>query len=413
MVYVINKNGKPLMPCSSCKAKNLLKHKKARVINRDPFTIKLLWDCEENIQEVVAGMDSGSKTIGCAAIANNKVVYQAEIQIRDDVSKKMQQRANYRRSRRSRKIRHRKPRFLNRANSKKEGRLPPSIKSKINSHLREKKFVESILPVNKWVVETANFDIQKINNSQVSGADYQNGPQKGFYNTKAYVLKRDNYTCQSCGKKNCKLEVHHIVFQSKGGTNMPENLITLCEDCHKKVHNGKIIIKGAKKNYKNETKINIIKSQLNKKWNFIETFGYLTKYKREQLLKLSKTHANDAIAICYNEDTLPPKKLKTIYYKRHVSSGDYQQTKGVRSEKRIPTGKLFGFRKFDLIKTPKGVGFVKGKRSSGHFAICNIFNKTIETSVNIKKETKRIAARSTTILKSQFLPELKLQGFLG
>ena len=104
---------------------------------------------------------------------------------------------------------------------------------------------------------------------------------------------------------------------------------------------------------------------------------------------------------------------KTTLYKRHVSAGDYQQTKGKRSEIRIPTGKLFGFRKFDLIKTSKGTGFIKGKRSTGYFTICDILNKTIHDSVNIKKNTKRISARKTTMMESQFLPELKHQGFLG
>ena len=101
-VYVIRRNGNPLMPCSSAKAKHLLKAGKAKVIRRIPFTIKLLWDCEEHSQEIVAGMDTGSKKIGCAAIANSKVVYQSEVQVRQDVSKKRKRRAMYRRTRRSR-----------------------------------------------------------------------------------------------------------------------------------------------------------------------------------------------------------------------------------------------------------------------------------------------------------------------
>lgn len=166
-VYVINKNGEPLMPCKPSKAKHLLKAGKAKVIKRTPFTIKLLWDCEENTQEVVAGMDTGSKTIGCAATTNGKVVYQAEVQIRQDVSKKMERRKMYRRNRRGRKTRYRKARWQNRASMRKEERLAPSIKSKVDSHLREKKFVESILPVSRWKVETASFDIYKISNPEV------------------------------------------------------------------------------------------------------------------------------------------------------------------------------------------------------------------------------------------------------
>ncbi len=121
LVYVINRDGHPLMPCSSGKARLLLKQGKARVISRTPFTIKLLFGSSGYKQEVIAGMDTGSKVVGCACIANGKVVYQSEVQIRQDVSKKMQRRKMYRRTRRSRKTRYRKPRWQNRANSRKTG----------------------------------------------------------------------------------------------------------------------------------------------------------------------------------------------------------------------------------------------------------------------------------------------------
>ena len=84
-----------------------------------------------------------------------------------------------------------------------------------------------------------------------------------------------------------------------------------------------------------------------------------------------------------------------------ISKGDYQQSKGIRSEKRIPTGKLFGFRKFDFVQTNKGLGFVKVKRSSGYFSISNIFGKPIHNSVNIKKNSKRISARKILIIEME------------
>ena len=109
-VYGLNKEGQPLMPTRPVIARLLLKEGKAKCIRRTPFTIKLLVDTTEYKQEVVVGMDTGSKTIGCAATANGKVVYQSEVQIRQDVSKKMEQRRMYRRIRRSRKTRYRKSR---------------------------------------------------------------------------------------------------------------------------------------------------------------------------------------------------------------------------------------------------------------------------------------------------------------
>ena len=397
-VYVINKNGNPLMPCKPAKAKHLLKAGKAKVIKRTPFTIKLLWDCEENTQEVVAGMDTGSKTIGCAATANGKVVYQSEVQIRQDVSKKMEQRRMYRRIRRGRKTRYRKARWQNRASMRKEGRLAPSITSKVDSHLREKKFVESILPVSCWKVEIASFDIHKISNPDVKRWDYQKGNQKGFYNVKAYVLHRDGYQCQKCKTKKGKLHVHHVVFRSNGGTDTPSNLITLCEGCHDKLHNGEFQIKGSRSKTKHATEVGVVTSQLKKRFgDFEETFGYETKFKREQILQLPKSHHFDAVAICCEEGEIV-ELSDNIYFKKHVSNGDYQQTKGSRSEKRIPTGKLFGLRKFDYIQTPKVTGFIKGKRSTGFFAISDLEGKVINPSVNVKKNCTRLTARTTTLI---------------
>lgn len=397
-VYVLNKEGQPLMPCQPVIARLLLKEGKAKCVRRMPFTIKLLVNTTEYKQEVVAGMDTGSKTIGCAAIANGKVIYQSEIQIRQDVSKKMEQRRMYRRTRRNRKTRYRKARWKNRASMQKEGRLSPSIKSKVDSHLREKKFVESILPVSRWKVETASFDIAKINNPNIKKWEYQNGSQEGFYNVKAYVLHRDGYQCQMCKTKNGKLHVHHIVFRSKGGTNSPDNLIVLCKSCHEKLHNGEFEIKGMRSKTKHATEVGIVKSQIKKQFgDFKETFGYETKFKREQILQLPKTHYNDAVAICCEYDEVV-NLLNTVYLKKHVSKGDYQQTNGRRSEKRIPTGKLFGLRKFDYIQTPKGKGFVKGKRSTGFFAISDLGGNVINPSMDVKKDCTRLKARTTTLI---------------
>lgn len=397
-VYVINKSGKPLMPCSEAKAKHLLMADKAKVIRRTPFTIKLLWNCEENVQWIIAGMDTGSKTIGCAAIANGKTVYQSEIQVRQDVSKKMEQRKMYRRNRRNRKTRYREERWMNRGSAREEGRIMPSIKSKIDSHLREKTFVESILPITKWKVETASFDIHKISNPDVNGLDYQNGSQKGFYNIKAYVLSRDGYQCQKCKTKEGKLHVHHIMFKSNGGTNAPTNLITLCDDCHNKLHKGEFEIKGIRSKTKHATETGIVKSQLKKNFGeFEETFGYETKFKREQVLHLPKTHYYDAVSIACEEGEVV-NSSSIVYFKKHVSKGDYQQHKGKRSETKIPTGKLFGLRKFDYIKTSKGAGFIKGKRSTGFFAISNLNSDVTNANVNVKKDCIRISARTTTLI---------------
>jgi hypothetical protein len=410
LVFVLDKHGKPLMPCSPPKARALLKQGKAKVIRRDPFTIKLLYGSTGYRQEIVAGMDTGSKTVGCAAISNGQVLYQSEVALRQDVSAKMQQRAMYRRNRRNRKTRYRTARWSNRASMRAGGRLAPSIRSKVDSHLRERVFVESILPVTRWKVELATFDIHKISNPDVKGTDYQDGKQKGFYNVKAYVLHRDGYTCQS-GRKvkhDAKLHVHHIQFRSNGGGNAPSNLTTLCETCHADLHAGLFVFKARKNRTKYATEVGIVKGALSRSgWDFDPTFGYETKFKREQCLGWGKSHAADAVAIACEEGEIV-RPSDTLWRKRHVSKGDYRQTSGSRSEKRIPTGKLFGLRKFDLINTNKGIGFVKGKRTNGYFAIMDGVGSLIPGSVDVRKNIKRITARTTTLTtRARFLPALK------
>ena len=84
-------------------------------------------------------------------------------------------------------------------------KLPPSIQHKIDCHITMIKKVCSFLPVTKIIVETAEFDIHKLKKPDIHGWEYQNGEGKGFYNIKQAVLYRDQYTCQICGEKKCKI----------------------------------------------------------------------------------------------------------------------------------------------------------------------------------------------------------------
>jgi len=218
MVYVVGNNGKPLMPTKPSRAKKLLKQEKAKCIKRTPFTIKLIYETTTYTQELILGIDTGSSNIGSAVVdVKNEVVYLSQIEIRNDITGKMKQRSKYRRSRRNRKTRYRIARWLNRKNSIKKYRFSPTMTSKINSHLKEIKFVSSILPIAKIILETATFDAHALKNPYVLKNKwlYQKGINYGFGNTKAYVLTRDNYICQNCkGKsKDSKLEVHHIISE--------------------------------------------------------------------------------------------------------------------------------------------------------------------------------------------------------
>ena len=155
-VYVLNDNGQPLMPTKRFgKVRRLLKEGKAKVVNRCPFTIRLNYHAEENVQPVALGIDAGSKIIGVSATTEDSVLYEAEVEVRNDISDLLAAKRELRRARRGRKTRYRKPRFLNRTASKKKDWFAPSVKQKVETHLTVIRKVHELLPVSSIIVETA------------------------------------------------------------------------------------------------------------------------------------------------------------------------------------------------------------------------------------------------------------------
>ena len=391
MVYVIGQNGQPLMPTNRHgKVKHLLKSGKAKVVKRCPFSIKLLYSSTNYTQNQTLGVDTGSGTIGTAVTKDNgEVVYMSKVIVRNDITDKMIQRVKYRRNRRNRKTRYRKPRFLNRRNSIKTNRFSPTMVSKFHSHIKEIEYIKSILPIKTLVLETGQFDTHLMKNpslvnEKICHWGYQKGINYGFENTKAMVLNRDGYKCQCCkGKhKDSKLEVHHIIFRSEGGSDEAENLITLCHTCHKALHDGKIKpnFKGKKKGQlKYATQMNSIRCQLLKHYpDAIETFGMVTKANRLSL-GIEKDHHLDACVIANGGN--PVKLLTdTVYIKKSVAGGDRQKTKGIRSEQPIMTGKIQGFRKFDKVKYFGKEYFIKGRMSTGYAILMDIEGNKIDFS---------------------------------
>ena len=191
IVYVLSIDGKPLMPTKQQHSRKLLKGGKAKVVKRKPFTIQLTVPSGEKVQKVVLGIDTGYKTIGFSAVSNKKELISGELELDRMTSKRLSNRRMYRRSRRNR-LWYRKPRFSNRKKAK--GWLAPSIQRRYDIHINLINRIKKILPITKIILETANFDIQKIKNPNIDNYGYQEGEQKGFYNVKQYVLHRDNYT---------------------------------------------------------------------------------------------------------------------------------------------------------------------------------------------------------------------------
>ena len=188
MVYILDKENKPLMPTNRHgKVRRLLKSKMAEVVRKQPFTIKLLYDCGNKTQPVTLGVDSGTKHQGFSATTKGQELYASQIEERSDIKELLATRREARSTRRNRKTRYRAPRFNNRISSKHKGWLAPSIEHKINSHIKEINLICSILPVTNINIEVADFDIQRLKAdlyklSKPVSTDYREGEMLGFSN---------------------------------------------------------------------------------------------------------------------------------------------------------------------------------------------------------------------------------------
>ena len=384
IVYVKSIHNEPLMPTCPAIARILLKQGKAKVLRRCPFQIKLLYETEKAyVQRCTIAEDTGSGTLGAAAVTDDgKVYYMSEVEVRNDIKKKMDQRRKYRRNRRNRKTRYRKPRFNNRGNSTRKNRFSPTVSAKIHAHEKEIDTIRKLLPCrnDRIVLETGTFDPHLLKNPSLANEKirhwgYQKGQNYGFANTKAYVLTRDGYTCQQCKAKHVRFEVHHIIFRSNGGSDDANNLITLCKPCHDGVHDGSVNLKkeGVKKgNLLFATQMNVIRKQLLKAHlEAEETFGYITKENRQRL-NLEKTHCIDAAVAASGGNPLDF-RTTDVFRKKCVPDGDFQKTKGIRSQQPIETGKICGFRKFDKVKYRGKECFIKGRMSTGYAQLMDIY----------------------------------------
>lgn len=141
MVYVLNKDGKPLMPTKRyAKIRILRKRGLLKIVNKKPFTVQLLYDTKNITQDVTLGIDSGYLNIGFSAITEKQELISGEVKLLQGQKERLKEKADYRRLRRQR-LRYRAPRFNNRISSKKEGWLAPSIRHKLDSHIR---FIEKL-----------------------------------------------------------------------------------------------------------------------------------------------------------------------------------------------------------------------------------------------------------------------------
>jgi 5-methylcytosine-specific restriction endonuclease McrA len=315
-VFVLDTNKQPLDPIDPGKARILLTSKKAAVYRLFPFTIilKVVRDTPETA-ELRIKIDPGSKTTGIAIVndTTGKVVYAAELSHQGEaIKKRLDKRRGVRRSRRTRRIRYRQARWRNRRN-KQKGWLPPSLQSRITNVLTWVERFRHICHISAISMELVKFDMQAMDNAEISGVEYQQGMLAG-YEAREYLLEKWGRKCTYCGKENIPLQVEHIVARAKLGTDRISNLCLACDKCNKakgtkdiavflkkKPDLLKKILAQAKAPLKDAAAVNATRWELFRR---LESLGLpiecgsggLTKYNRT-MRELPKTHWLDAACI--------------------------------------------------------------------------------------------------------------------
>ena len=294
-IYVLNSDGQPLMPTKRLgMVRYWLKTKQVHWYKNSRTIIQFNRPTENHLQNITQGCDLGDH-LGISVITNKQEVYSSESHCNgNNTHKRMQKRKMYRRARRNR-LRYRAPRFDNRKHAK----YAPSIKRKLDFQIKEIARISEFLPVNNYIFEGSNFDINKLTHHMQQ--------QKGYHNVLDFLYVRDNGCDALDGKQYPKsdLVVHHLVHRANGGTNNPDNLVLLTRWHHNQAnHNNGILdelTKERQQAFKNvDTRgayfMNILNVELPKYFDYLPTFGYITAQKRKQY-GITKTHHDDAFVI--------------------------------------------------------------------------------------------------------------------
>jgi len=389
---VIDKNKKPLATTSSVRANRLLKRGKAAVFRRAPFTI-ILKRAVEDIQtpDLRLKIDPGSKKTGLAIInqQSGQVVFAAEIEHRGQAIKDgLDSRRAVRRSRRSRKTRYRKPRFLNRKRPK--GWLPPSIKSRVDNTKTWARRLIRFYPIVAISMELIKFDTQLIENPEVSGVEYQQGELEG-YEIREYLLEKWDRKCAYCGESDIPLQIEHIIPRSRGGSDRVSNLAIACKSFNQKKGNRTAeefgfpeVQKRAKRPLKDAAAVNATRWYL---LDGLKDFGLpvevgsggLTKFNRITR-GLPKSHWIDAACVGkstsaqINVGGINPLEIKATGHNSRQMCGMDKYGFPRTSAKSLRTVK--GFRTGDMVRAKILTGKFAGKytgriavRSKGSFVI--------------------------------------------
>lgn len=399
-VFVLDRSGRPLMPCTEKRARLLLKRGRARIHKMLPFTIRVVdleaEDCE--FQALRIKLDPGSKTTGIALVREAQggavaVLNLFELMHRGrQISEALTARRGHRRLRRG-KLRYRAPRFLNRGN-KAKGWLAPSLQHRVDTTLAWVNRIQRYAPV--WAISTelVRFDIQALENPEIEGAQYQQGTLAG-YEVREYLLEKWGRTCAYCGAKGVPLQIEHIHPKSKSGSDRISNLTLACQCCNQKKGATSIedflrkqperlkrVQAQAKRPLKDAAAVNATRwalvNALKAKGLVLETAsGGRTKFNRSQF-NIPKTHALDAA--CVGEVGSITDWQKPTLCLKAMGRGSYQRTRldkyGCVRGYLTRSKSIQGFQTGDMVKAEvtqgKKAGSYTGRvavRASGNFNI--------------------------------------------
>ena len=392
-IFVLDTNKKPLIPCKPSMARKLLTAGKAAVFKRFPFTIILKKAVTATIESITLKLDPGSKTTGIALLQGEKVIFGAELTHRGQTIKaNLESRRSLRRGRRSRHTRYRQARFLNR--TRKKGWLAPSLQHRVETTLTWVNKLRRIAPIGLIVQELVRFDLQQLENPEISGVEYQQGELQG-YEVREYLLNKWNRKRAYCDAENLALQVEHIHPKAKGGSNRISNLCLACEKCNLKKGTQNIaqfltkkpdilrrILTQAKRPLKDAAAVNSTRwallSRLKETGISVLTgSGGLTKFNRVRL-NLPKTHWLDAACVGQIEslEVLTNKPL-LIKATGHGTRQMCRTDKFGFPSRYVPRNKFVkGFQTGDIVKaiviSGKKIGEYVGRvavRSTGSFNI--------------------------------------------
>ncbi|MBD2597298.1 HNH endonuclease [Nostoc spongiaeforme FACHB-130] len=391
-VFVLDTEKRPLDPIHSAQARQLLRNKKAAVYRRFPFTIILKESrADASVSDLRIKLDPGAKITGIALVndSTGEVVFAADLKHRGfAIIDALISRRQLRRSRRNRKTRYRKPRFLNR--TRPEGWLAPSLMSQVHNVETWVNRLRKFAPITAISTELVKFDMQLMRNPEIEGKEYQQGTLAG-YETREFLLEKWNRQCAYCGIKDIPLQIEHIHPRSKGGSNSITNLTLSCEKCN--VKKGTKDIKDFLK--KDPTRLQKILAQAKKpladaaavnatRYKLLEVLkstdlpvecgsGGLTKFNRTNQ-QLQKTHWLDAACVGQSTPILIIKGIKPLL----ITANGHGTRQMCRTDK-------FGFPNRYVPK----LKFIKG------FQTGDIVKAVVTNGKKIGEYIGRVAVRST------------------